>query len=45
LLTLVLNGMNLLSIDANWQPFATGAIVLIALLIDTVTRRHSERRA
>ena len=45
LLTLVLNGMNLLSIDANWQPFATGAIVLIALLIDTVPRRHSERRA
>ena len=45
LLTLVLNGMNLLTIDANWQPFATGVIVLLALLIDTITRRHSERRA
>jgi ribose transport system permease protein len=45
LLTLVLNGMNLLTIDANWQPFATGVIVLVALLIDTITRSHSERRA
>jgi ribose transport system permease protein len=43
LLTLVLNGMNLLSIDAKWQPFVTGAIVLIALLIDLATRRYSER--
>lgn len=45
LLTLVLNGMNLLSIDANWQPFVTGVIVLIALSIDIVTRRQSERKA
>lgn len=44
ILTLVINGMNLLSIDANWQPFVTGVIVLVAVLIDRVTRRTEDRR-
>jgi ribose transport system permease protein len=44
ILTLVINGMNLLSIDANWQPFVTGAIVLAAVLIDQLTRRNADRR-
>ncbi len=38
-LTLVLNGMNLLNINANWQPLVTGVIVLLAVWIDIVTRR------
>ena len=33
-LTLVLNGMNLLAVDANWQPLVTGVIVLLAVWID-----------
>jgi ribose transport system permease protein len=39
LLTIVLNGMNLLSIHSNWQPLVTGVIVLLAASIDKVTRR------
>jgi ribose transport system permease protein len=45
ILTLVLNGMNLLSIDANWQPLVTGIIVLLAATMDAVTRKHAELRA
>jgi ribose transport system permease protein len=40
LLTLVLNGMNLLSIHSNWQPLVTGFIVLLAAVLDTLTRRR-----
>jgi ribose transport system permease protein len=40
ILTLVLNGMNLLAIDANWQPLVTGAIVILAVSLDVLTRRH-----
>jgi ribose transport system permease protein len=44
-LTLVLNGMNLLSIHSNWQPLVTGVVVLLAASIDTVTRRRIEAQA
>lgn len=39
ILTLVLNGMNLLQINASWQPLVTGVIVLLAVWISTRTRR------
>ena len=42
LLTLVLNGMNLLQINSSWQPLATGVIILLAVWIDTRTRRIGE---
>jgi ribose transport system permease protein len=42
ILTLVVNGMNLLHINAAWQPLVTGVIVVLAVWIDTVTRRNSE---
>ncbi len=45
ILTLVLNGMNLLSINANWQPLLTGVIVLIAVWFDSMTRQRAEARA
>jgi ribose transport system permease protein len=45
ILTLVLNGMNLLNVNANWQPLVTGVIVLIAAGIDVVTRHRFEARA
>ena len=45
LLTLVLNGMNLLSIHSNWQPLVTGVIVLLAASLDLVTRRRIEAHA
>ena len=45
ILTLVLNGMNLLGINSNWQPLVTGVIILLAALIDSITRKHAEIRA
>ena len=42
ILTLVLNGMNLLTIDANWQPLVTGVIVILAVFLDTLTRRRAD---
>ena len=44
-LTLVVNGMNLLAVDANWQPLVTGVIVLLAVWIDVVTRQRAEASA
>jgi ribose transport system permease protein len=43
-LTLVVNGMNLLAVDANWQPLVTGVIVILAVWIDVVTRQRAEQR-
>ena len=42
ILTLVLNGMNLLAIDANWQPLVTGVIVILAVWLDIKARRRGE---
>jgi ribose transport system permease protein len=42
ILTLVLNGMNLLQINASWQPLVTGVIVLVAVSINARTRRTDE---
>ena len=39
LLTVVLNGMNLLDVDAAWQPLATGCIILAAVYLDTRASR------
>jgi ribose transport system permease protein len=44
-LTLVVNGMNLLAVDASWQPLVTGVIVLLAVWIDVVTRQRAEASA
>jgi ribose transport system permease protein len=41
-LTLVVNGMNLLSVDANWQPLVTGVIIILAVWIDVMTRQRAE---
>jgi len=41
ILTLVLNGMNLLQISASWQPLVTGAIVILAVWLDRMTRRRA----
>ena len=42
ILTLILNGMNLLSLNANWQPFVTGVIVLLAVWLDMKTRSKTD---
>ena len=34
LLTLVLNGMNLLHVEGNWQPLVTGVIIVAAVWLD-----------
>jgi ribose transport system permease protein len=39
ILTLVLNGMNLLAISSNWQPVVTGVIVILAVLLDNLNRK------
>jgi len=44
ILTLVLYGMNLLTIDASWQPLVTGVIVLLAVFFDTLTRKGEDCR-
>lgn len=38
ILTLVLNGMNLLAVNANWQPLVTGLIVVFAVWVDKKLR-------
>jgi ribose transport system permease protein len=43
-LTLVVNAMNLLAVDANWQPLVTGVIVILAVWIDVMIRRRAEAR-
>ncbi|KAB2919405.1 MAG: ABC transporter permease [Hyphomicrobiaceae bacterium] len=40
ILTLVLNGMNLFAIHTNWQPLITGVIIVLAVYLDMVMRRH-----
>jgi len=45
ILTLVLNGMNLLTISGNWQPLITGVILLLAAGIDTAARKWNESQA
>jgi len=42
ILTLVLNGMNLLSVNASWQPLVTGVIVILAVWLDMKTRRRRQ---
>ena len=41
ILTLVLNGMNLLAVNANWQPLVTGLIVVLAVWLDKKLRYRS----
>lgn len=41
ILTLVLNGMNLLAINANWQPLVTGLIVVFAVWLDMHGRKRT----
>lgn len=43
ILTLVLNFMNLLTINANWQPLVTGVIVVLAVILDNLTRKGDMR--
>jgi ribose transport system permease protein len=45
ILTLVLNGMNLLAINSNWQPLVTGIIIILAAWMDAFTRKRAELRA
>lgn len=41
ILTLVLNGMNLLALNANWQPLVTGLIVVFAVWLDMYGRKKT----
>ncbi|GLI24276.1 MULTISPECIES: ABC transporter permease [Xanthobacter] len=41
ILTLVLNGMNLLAVNSSWQPLVTGVIVIFAVWLDMIGRKRS----
>jgi ribose transport system permease protein len=43
ILTLILNGMNLLSINANWQPLVTGLIVIAAVYLDNLSNKGDKK--
>lgn len=42
ILTLVLNGMNLLTVNAHWHPLVFGAVVLVAAGLDAATRKWTD---
>lgn len=44
LVGIVNNGMNLLSIDTNWQVIVKGVLILFAVVIDVVTTRAQAKR-
>ena len=44
ILTLILNGMNLLAISASWQPLVTGVILIAAVWLDMIARGERSRR-
>ncbi|WP_260464068.1 ABC transporter permease [Burkholderia sp. Bp8963] len=41
-LALVIDGMNLLNLDANLQPLVVGLVLLVAVLTDALGRRHAD---
>ena len=43
LMGLILNGMTLLKISANYQGLITGLIIILALLLDTARAIYQER--
>lgn len=43
ILALVINGMNLLNVKSTWQPLVVGAVLLIAVLADLLSRGRRER--
>lgn len=43
ILALVINGMNLLDVKAQWQPLVVGVVLLAAVLADLIGRGHRER--
>jgi ribose transport system permease protein len=43
ILALVINGMNLLDVKAQWQPLVVGVVLLAAVLADLIGRGRRER--
>ena len=44
ILTLIVNGMNLLAIHASWQPLVTGAILIAAVWLDMKAHGEGSRK-
>lgn len=44
ILTLIVNGMNLLAISASWQPLVTGVILIAAVWLDMKAQGEGSRR-
>lgn len=40
IMTVLLNGMNLLNVSSLWQPFATGTIIMLAVTFDQLTQKE-----
>jgi ribose transport system permease protein len=45
ILTLIVNGMNLLAVSASWQPLVTGVILILAVWLDMKARGETALRA
>ena len=45
LLTLIVNGMNLLAVSSSWQPLVTGVILIAAVWLDMKARGETTLRA
>jgi ribose transport system permease protein len=43
ILSLVINAMNLLNVKSTWQPLVVGAVLLVAVLADLLSRGRRER--
>lgn len=44
LLTLIVNGMNLMAVSASWQPLVTGFILIVAVWIDLLAHGEEANR-
>jgi ribose/xylose/arabinose/galactoside ABC-type transport system permease subunit len=40
ILSLIINGLNLLGVQTYWQAFVMGALILISVATDEIMRRH-----
>ena len=39
------SGIIFIGIDATWSTFVTGAVIIIAVVLDQIVKYHRQRRA
>jgi ribose transport system permease protein len=45
IIQVISSGIIFLGVDARWSTFVTGAVIVIAVAVDQIVRRHRSRRA